>query len=364
MATFDHALGIMKKGVEEGVFPGAVLLAGKKGEIVLHRAWGKTRLPHGAPVTKDTCFDLASLTKPLATALAVMDLVRRGKMGLDDPLGRRLEPALGTDKANIPISSLLRHTAGFPAWRPLYLQLEQVPIHERKAALDRILVRIPLECPPGTRTIYSDLGYLAIWRVVETVSGATLDHYLKERLYGPLNLDTRLFFLDAFHPPKSRDLFAATEKCPWRNRLIWAEVHDENAWILGGAAGHAGLFGTAKGVWELLFLLMEAYHGRSPSPLFPPFLVRRFLSPNKNGQYTLGFDTPSPAGSAGGARFSKTSVGHLGFTGTSFWMDLEKEVMVILLTNRVHPRRDDRRIRVLRPLVHDAVMEDLCGAPH
>ena len=362
MGKFDKALGILTKGANAGIFSGAVLLASQKGEIRLHEARGKTKHPHGAPVLVDTFFDLASLTKPLATALCVMDLVRQGKMALEDPLGRWFESMSNTDKAHIPISALLRHRAGFPAWRPLYRQLEKIPANERIPALDRILANMPLECPPETRTIYSDLGYLAIQRAVEAVSGTNLGDYAKKRLYEPLNLDTRLFFLDSFHPPESRDLFVATEQCPWRKRLILAEVHDENAWILGGAAGHAGLFGTAHGVWELLLQLMAAYHDKNRSPLFPPSLVRQFLSPEKAGQYTLGFDTPSPAGSAAGTRFSKTSVGHLGFTGTSFWMDLEKEIILIFLTNRVHPKRDDPRIRGLRPEVHDALMEGLAQA--
>jgi CubicO group peptidase (beta-lactamase class C family) len=149
---------------------------------------------------------------------------------------------------------------------------------------------------------------------------------------------------------------AATERCPWRQRLVKGEVHDENAFCLGGEAGHAGLFGTAEAVETLLGALLAAWHGRQGRGAFSPEIVRRFLAPPADGGRALGFDVPTPGASSSGRWFSPFTVGHLGFTGTSFWMDLERQIIVVLLTNRVHPSRANERIRGFRPLLHDAVM--------
>ena len=348
-----------KKGAWTKPIQGPCFLVGRNGRVIFHQARGHTRHENGKPVAESTCFDLASLTKPLATALGVMDLVRREILCPDDPVKRWMGLFSCDEKAEITISDLLCHTAGFPAWRPLYRQLAQIPFHLRRPALDRILAKTPLKAPPGSRMIYSDLGYLVLQRVVESASGMKLDAYVKERLFVPLGIESRLFFLDPQNPPEPRDDFAATENCPRRKRVLQAEVHDLNAWAMGGTAGHAGLFGTALGIWEILDHLMAAYFNESRTRLFPPPLVRRFLSPCQKGNRTFGFDTPSKTGSAAGGHFSSPSVGHLGFTGVSFWMDLEKRVTVIFLTNRVHPSSRDTRIREIRPRIHDAVMENL-----
>jgi CubicO group peptidase (beta-lactamase class C family) len=193
--------------------------------------------------------------------------------------------------------------------------------------------------------------------MVEHVSGKRLDLFVSEFIYAPLGIEN-LFFVD-LNDPKKRGQFAATEKCPWREILLSGQVHDENAYAAGGIEGHAGLFGTATAVHQLLMTLLSAYHGESPENRFQTELVRAFFRRSPGSDKALGFDTPALKDSSAGRLFSKNSVGHLGFTGTSFWMDLDRRIIVILLTNRVHPTRDNQAIRAFRPRLHDAVMESI-----
>jgi CubicO group peptidase (beta-lactamase class C family) len=180
---------------------------------------------------------------------------------------------------------------------------------------------------------------------------------VSEKIYKPLGLDN-LFFpgLNALH---SSAPFAATEQCPWRNRLVIGQVHDENAYVVGGVEGHAGLFGSAAAVHKLLLELLSVFHGKSVHRLFQTELVRLFFRRLPGTDRALGFDIPSDENSSAGGYFSVNTVGHLGFTGTSFWMDLDRSIIVILLTNRVHPNRDNEAIKVFRPTLHNEVMKNI-----
>jgi CubicO group peptidase (beta-lactamase class C family) len=198
--------------------------------------------------------------------------------------------------------------------------------------------------------------------VAENLSGRRLDRFVSETIYqlvgiGP-EAEPGLFFVHHdLKPCKAR--FAATELCPWRNILLEGMVHDENAYIVGGVAGHAGLFGTADDVHRLLSALLAAFHGDSFVELFPTTLIQTFFERRGDKSRPLGFDSPSWPDASCGKFFSERSVGHLGFTGTSFWMDLDQSIIVILLTNRVHPSRNNTRIKAFRPKLHDVVMETL-----
>jgi CubicO group peptidase (beta-lactamase class C family) len=192
--------------------------------------------------------------------------------------------------------------------------------------------------------------------VVETVSGLRLDHFVMENIYRPLNLNALFFVPVDKTPPKAK--FAATERCPWRGIVLEGVVHDDNAYSVGGVDGHAGLFGTAGDVFYLLSELLACYRGDSAANLFDSELTRRFLRRDQHSGRALGFDTPSSANPSCGRFFSEKTVGHLGFTGTSFWMDLDRNMIVILFTNRVHPSRDNNRIKTFRPKLHDAVMKN------
>lgn len=358
----DRINDLLFKGLEDGVFPGAVLLVGRGGEMIHFEAVGHLSLiPEPAPMKKDTIFDLASLTKPLATALAFMKVVDEGKVELDQHLGEIIRPALLKEKESLTPRLLLTHTGGFTDWKPFYLALVDQRPHERKRVLRQLLVDTPLAYPPGEKCLYSDLGFMVLEWVLEALTGSTLPFYLEKHFYRPLSLE-RTFLDGGSRPPGfEKGLCAATEVCSWRDRLIQGEVHDENAFALGGCSGHAGLFSDAGGVFTLLNLLRDHYLG-GRDDCFRPETVRAFFTKQNRVDgctWALGWDTPSEEGSSSGKYLSPHSVGHLGFTGTSIWMDLDKDITVVFLTNRVHPTRDNVRIRGFRPRLHDLIMEEM-----
>ena len=351
---------LMQQAVTDKVFPGAVLRVSKNDQCVFHDAFGFRNFLSRSPMTTDTIFDLASLTKPLATALAVMVLVQQNKVGLDQELSDVL-PAFKKDaKASIKIKHLLYHNSGLADYKAFYKEIEHYPQKKRKAALRKLLVQEPLVQPVGSHVVYSDIGFMILEWLIEEICGKRFDRFVSAAIYDPLGLGN-LFFIDA-EAGRKPGVFAATEQCPWRQQLQSGQVHDENAYAAGGVQGHAGLFGTALDVHRLLSHLLSAYHGQPSTPLFQPDMVQLFFRPLSGSDKALGFDTPSPSGSSSGQFFSRNSVGHLGFTGTSFWMDLDRSIIVVLLTNRVHPTRDNEAIKAFRPILHDAVMLSLLKA--
>ncbi len=224
-----------------------------------------------------------------------------------------------------------------------------------------MIIEEPFAYSPGRDCVYSDLGFMVLEWIIEEATGMSLASYVEDQFYKPLSLK-RTFFSGT---PASRsfngNVFAATEKCPWRKKIMRGEVDDENAFALGGYSGHAGLFGTVEEVYRLVNLLREHYYEKR-NDFLQPETVREFFRRQKlvkGCTWALGWDTPTPEESSAGKYFSSTSVGHLGFTGTSIWMDLEKDVIVILLTNRVHPSRENQKIKEFRPKLHNAVMEEI-----
>jgi serine-type D-Ala-D-Ala carboxypeptidase len=365
---------LLQAGIRQQVFTAAVALVGLNGKLRWEGAAGRvSRDPGAAAVTPDTVFDLASLTKPLATALALIILAGQGRLDPATPLRKVLPGAwLPPDKQPLTLESLLTHRAGLPAWRPFYLEVLAAPPEARAARLERLAAATPLEYPPDTATLYSDLGFMLLKAVVEAISGETLDRFCRKSIYRPLGLRT-LGFIPVPQPaqtvpatgnrkPKTENrLYAATEPGLIPGRPVGGEVHDENAWAAGGVAGHAGLFGTGREVFHLLACLWRAYGGEQVGPLHPE-AVKLFFTVPPGAARALGFDTPGPdpASRAAGRFFSSGSVGHLGFTGTSFWLDLETGQMVVLLTNRVHLGRDDKnKIQAFRPRFHEAASRAL-----
>jgi len=353
---FDKAHRLMVDAVAGGVFPGAVLLAARGREIRCHRAYGVADLGTGRRVTVDTVFDLASLTKALATAPALMGLMADGRLAPQEPLQRLLPEFRGQPAAQVTVEQLLRHTSGLPAWEPYFERLRQLPAAERWPWLRRRLSRTPLEAPPGVQTVYSDLNFLILGWLVQAVAGVGLDRFVAQRVYRPLGI-APLYFVDGARPVPPA-VYAATERCPWRG-LVRGRVHDDNCYALGGVCGHAGLFGTAAAVHLLLAELLDAYRGQGTGEVFAPCWVRAFLDLPADGRRPMGFDRPSGPTPACGGRFSPFTVGHLGFTGGSLWMDLVRCHIVVLLTNRVHPIRSNEAIRAFRPRLHDAALEGL-----
>jgi CubicO group peptidase (beta-lactamase class C family) len=350
----DH---LMQHAVAQRIFPGAVLLVASSEEVLWHRAYGMADVFSARPMRMETVFDLASLTKPLATALAVMLLVQQGRLMLDRPCVE-YTPFFNTSGRNrITLRHLLSHTAGLPAWRPYHLRLTQVPAHQRADRLREWVLAEPLTFTPGQQAEYSDLGFMMLQWIVEHIVGEGLQRFWSAAVAEPLSIDS-LFFI-APDRPLPAQAFAATELCPLRGRLLVGEVHDDNAFMLGGSAGHAGLFGTAHAVCALLQGLLSAEQEHARHRLFEREALSAFFQRQFNTTWSLGFDTPAEHGSSAGRHFSRGSVGHLGFTGTSFWMDRQRQIITILLTNRVHPSRYNTAIKQFRPGLHDAVMSAL-----
>jgi CubicO group peptidase (beta-lactamase class C family) len=302
-----------------------------------------------------------------------MVLAGRGQLDLATPLGEVL-PAewLPPDKRPLTLGYLLTHRAGLPAWRPFYQELLTAPPEARPTLPARLAAATPLDHAPDTVTVYSDLGFMLLKAVVESHSGQNLDWFCREAIYRPLGLATLGFnplpkpaptvpTTENRQPKTDNRLYAATEPGLIPGRPPAGEVHDENAWAAGGVAGHAGLFGPGREVFHLVAGLYRAYGGEPMGPLTPA-AVRLFLTVPPGADRACGFDIPGPdpAARAAGRFFSPRSVGHLGFTGTSFWLDLDSGQMVILLTNRVHLGRDDKtKIQAFRPRFHEAASRAL-----
>lgn len=351
---FARALRLMDRALTDRVFESAVLLCADDSQPVLHRAWGRARL--------DTLFDLASLTKPLATTAVMMQLVAEETLRLDHRVSDILPDFARRETRRVKLRHLLAHTAGLPAWRPFYQELTTLPLEERRDAILRLAAREPLETAPGSQTVYSDLGFILLGAVIERATLLRLDELLQRLVCEPLRLE-RTCFVDLAAPKLSGELrrrfrFAPTERCPWRERRLEGEVHDDNASAAGGVAGHAGLFSTAHEVHLLCRELFAAY--REERSIFHPEAVRTFLDARVGpGRRALGWDRPSAQGASCGRYFGRRSVGHLGFTGTSVWIDLELGRWVILLSNRVYHGREPNRLRPLRPRLHDALLAAL-----
>jgi CubicO group peptidase (beta-lactamase class C family) len=353
---------LLERGVVEGVFPGAVLLVAKKGRVLFLKETGHLSLiPERIPIKRDTVFDLASLTKPLATTLSLMKLVDGGKVELDQSLSRLVPTPVPSDKKDLTPRLLLSHSAGFTDWKSFYLDLMAYESEERKRILREQILKDPLAYAPGKEYLYSDLGFMMLEWIIEESAGMTMRKFVEQNFYQPLTLESTFLSTASLPLPFKREIFAATEDCPWRKRVLQGEVGDENAWALGGYSGHAGLFGPAEEVYVIVNLLREHYLGNRDDYLKPE-TVRTFFTRQdmvKGSDWCLGWDSPSEENSSAGRYFSRNSVGHTGFTGTSVWMDLDRDVFVILLTNRVHPTRDNEKIKTFRPELHDLIMEEL-----
>ena len=330
-------------------FPAAAIEVGRlAGPIWRHTEGRLTYDEDAAAVTETTLFDLASRTKVLATTPLVMRQLAAGRPLLNAPVSAHVRDWSGTDRAGVAISDLLEHAAGLTSWWDLYRRAPS------RSDFAHEIATMPLEYAPRTRSIYSDLGFILLGLILESVDGRRLDDQFAEGLTSP----------DLLYrpPPDQRARTAPTEDDrAWRGRLLVGEVHDENAWALDGVAGHAGLFGTVGAVGEHARLVLETL--RRSTTLGTPWLMVRMLAPSRvpGSSRALGWDLMRPTSSCG-RRLSPAAFGHTGFTGTSLWIDPIRDLYVVLLTNRVYPQRpadpQDGLAR-LRPQVHDAVVAAL-----
>ena len=363
-----------KEAVAQGVFPGAVLLVSKGDEVVFERAFGcRSLVPDKSPMQLDTIFDLASLTKPLATTTAMMLLVREKKVRLDDRVTRFFQNFGVFGKIHMTFRHLLAHCSGLPAWKPYFEDIVKgakegkVNFVASRAAKSYVFERIHREkavSPAGTQSLYSDLGFMLLGEVIEMLSGWTLDRYCQDKVFKPMGLRSTSFVdltqLRTRRLQPAQEMIAPTEESPWRKKILCGEVHDDNAYAMGGVAGHAGLFSSAQDIH--LFLTRLRRCSRGEDPFLPAPLVQEFLARDNTvraSTYALGWDTPSPENSSSGSHFSPRSVGHLGFTGTSVWWDLERDCHIVLLSNRIHPSSNDDKIKAFRPYIHDLIMKTL-----
>ena len=352
----------LDSAVAAGAAPGAVLGVSIGGARFLH-ATGQLGADDPAPVDASTVYDLASVTKVVSLTTALMLAVNEGMIELDVPISRYIKEFSRDGKERVTVRMLLAHASGLPAWRPLFRETEN------RAEAIGLAVKTPLESPPGTREVYSDLGLIILTHAIEIVYGERLDTLLGRRVLGPLGMHSVRFLPQ----PEEQHRIAPTELQPWRGRVLRGEVHDENAARMGGVSGHAGLFGSAPDLLTFAEWVLDGWTegpadertgssiGSSEHPSVRPSVIREFtrrqtLVPGSSR--ALGWDTPTPGGSAG-RLLSPSSVGHTGFTGTSIWVDPARQLAIVLLSNRVNPTRNNPRWNPVRSRIADLVMTTL-----
>jgi CubicO group peptidase (beta-lactamase class C family) len=355
---FAAAVRVLQDSIAAGAFPGCAFGVFAQGQVLVTGAVGRFTYDASAPeVTPNTVFDVASLTKVLSTTAAAMLLHQRGLLDLETPVGELLPGFIigrppGTFARHVKVRHLLAHNSGLPGY------VEFFRTHATPLALLRACLELPIETPPGARAEYSDPGFILLGKALEVVIRESLSAWVHREVFTPLGMTASVFCprLSARHaiPPTEED-------GTLRHRIIQGEVQDENAYILNGAAGHAGLFSNVP---DLLRFAQEilAIHPPSSRPpkLFEPATIELFAErqPPEDSSRALGWDTPSE-NSSSGRLFSPSSIGHLGFSGCSLWIDREAAVAVALLTNRTWPDRSSQLVREVRPVFHNAIREAL-----
>lgn len=376
MPNFPLIQAALDQAAADGVFPGAVLAVRQGGAAIDVYTAGRLSTDEAArAVQAATVYDLASLTKPLSTVTSLVLLMQTGRCQLSDRVDSILPETADSPVGTASLWHLLTHSSGLPGWRGYYERLSPAAVipaadDERRIAREALLGMIRDEAliyERGTRSLYSDLGFMLLGMIVERCSGMPFQQFFRDRI-APLAGAAQLGFvpaewLDDFLRRARRyggDV-APTERDVWRGRVLCGEVHDENAASLGGIAGHAGLFGTAEAVLAVTGVWLQAYH-RRPSVL-DAVLVNEFARRQTvvlGSSWALGWDTPSPPSSAG-RLLPEVSFGHLGYTGTSVWIDPLHELEIVLLSNRVYPTRKNERIKAFRPLIHELVYREYVG---
>lgn len=344
---------IVGSALAEGAAPGAAVAIGRYGRIVHLEGYGRTDTEGGGTaVDAHTVFDLASLTKVVGTTTAAMILEDEDKLDIDRPVRDYLPDFDDPAKAAITVRMLLTHSGGLEAFAPLFREFRG-----RDQYLAQINAR-PLAAGPGTRTVYSDWDFILLQLVIERVTGQPLDRFLHERVFATLGMhDTR------FAPPDEwKPRVAPTEIDTMRGGKVWGFVHDENAWAIGGVAGHAGLFSSAHDLAVFAHMMLNGGRHGGAQIVRPETVARWTARQDTGSSRALGWDTPAGTSSAG-RYFSPRSFGHTGFTGTSMWMDPERGLFVILLTNRVNPTRENQKHVPLRRGVADAAQRAILDAP-
>jgi CubicO group peptidase (beta-lactamase class C family) len=362
---FPSVAAILREAIAGRAFPAASIEVGRAGGPIWRDGFGTlTYDPDAAATTPDTIFDLASLTKVIATATLAMRAVDDRRLSLDLRVSEWFREWRGTDREHVVVRDLLAHCSGLTAYLPFFRDATG------RAEYQGPICALPLEYPPRTQAVYSDLGFILLGFILEDAHQPSTRSSATPGTTSPASSLAAQWqrlasLIDAapltFNPPRDwRAITAPTEVDSWRGRLLVGEVHDENCWALGGVAGHAGLFGTAAAVGAFARAVLRTIAGEPI--LATARVMREFITPTAvpGSSRALGWDTMRPTSSCG-TRLSPSAIGHTGFTGTSLWIDWERDVYVVLLTNRVHPTRENAAIRQVRPRVHDAIIEALSG---
>lgn len=353
---------IIEKAIKKSVFSGCSIAISVRelsgfSRKEFHYGYTEQTRSYGR-VNRYTYFDLASLTKPLVTTFSIAALVDQNILCLEDSLascsGWKNIPA---DKSFITIRDLLCHSSGLPPHRNFFKKLVHILPQKRKETVRDWIINEKLQYVPGSRNEYSDLGYILLGMIIEEKTSMSLDAFWMENIIKGQDLKKGFLFSgdDGFMPSTC----AFTGFFGEKTRKGWGIVHDDNCRALGGICGHAGLFGTASSVLKLCEAVLDQYKNRKNVNLSDIGDIKNFLKKEKNSNWSCGFDIPAESKSSCGKLFSRKSRGHLGFTGTSFWMDLEKEIIVVFLTNRVHCSKNNEEIKKYRPLIHDCIMREL-----
>jgi beta-N-acetylhexosaminidase len=343
--------GIIEGAIRDSAFPGAQLVVVRNGIMAYGRAFGTQTYDISSPaITMTTLFDLASVSKVIGTTAAVMKLYDRHALKLEDRVSSYLPQFASDMKSKITIRHLLTHRAGFPAFKRFFMTCKSA-----EEATDSVLAT-DLLWNPGDTTVYSDIGMMTMGKIVEKIAGMPLNEFLEKEFYGPLGMKHTMY-----NPQQElRDDVAPTEiDTIWRKSLVHGIVHDENACILGGVAGHAGVFSTASDIAIMTQMLLNKGVYAGVRYLAESTVTAFTSSPLPGEDRYLGWDRKAPEGSSAGSLFSPSSFGHTGFTGTSVWVDPERRISLILLTNRVYPTRANLKISKIRPAVADAVVQAL-----
>lgn len=362
--TSERVSNFLRSQIELGVFPGAQYVIGQDREIVAEDAVGFAVIePERVAVNLDTIYDLASLTKPLVTALLTVMMSDRGLIDLRAPVAQYLNEFDREDKRHLTLIDLLTHRSGLPAWRPLYLE-------KSLAEVVPAIARLPLE--PGVEqgspapVVYGDLNYILVGYVLERVAGDRLDRLARREIFEPLGLERTMFN----PPPELMRLTAATElgrnhervTCGHHQpsvgdeRLVWGEVHDGNAQFLGGVSGHAGLFSTAREVFIIANQFLRDSQLVSPRSLE---LFRTNFTPGEASHRSIGWLLATTDDCSAGPRLSKSAFGHTGFTGTSVWIEPDPRRVMVLLTNRIHPKVGKIEMKETRRQFNSLAVEEM-----
>ncbi len=386
-----------QQGIDENLFSAAVYLVARGDEILHRRPYGHLWMEPGYPPADgrnrgsqtriDSIFDVASLTKPLVTVTLVMLAIQDSLLRLEDRVGDLLPIFLGSDKEDILVEQLLSHCSGLKEWHPFYQEVEQAGLMGNTGAVDFVRQRLlvtPLQYPPGSKTLYSDLGYLLLqWILEKALGSGSIDSFFSQQVANPLGLKNMFYIklfdrrspfsqvistasiglaamdvkIGSFFPAEVIERIAATEICSWRGRMLRGQVHDRNCFAMNGIGGHAGLFASIDSIYTLLRHLADCYQGKKG--IIRPEVIKQFWRRRHltlDSSWTLGYDTPSEQGSTLGDTYFRQAVGHLAFTGCSMWYDRQDDITIILLANRVYPfdlkQRQEKYKQFRRQLHH------------